>query len=290
MVNGLDAGMGDRHSDGGTPGRRHVHPGVAVSGMEGAALEALLAALPEAGADSEGEQRAVAAFRAARDAGAHQARTRRRDDWRPREQRQAWRSVRASVSLSLASIALSGVAVAAMSVVQSSDDDHGDRRPARPSVDASDWAGPGASPAASRTPSISAAPTQPAPAQDTGAHCRAYEKVQGRGKELDATVWQQLVEAAGGERNVAAYCAEQLAQTAGDTQGKAQKPEKAESEKTATPTASMRPPSVPCAAVTCDTPEPQCAVGSDPIMRVEEPALCGGGSGLPSAGAVSFPP
>ncbi|MGC9539864.1 hypothetical protein [Streptomyces sp. UG1] len=166
MVNGTDAGMGDRHSDGGTPGRRRVHPGDAVPGVEGAALEALLAALPEAGADSEGEQRAVAAFR---DAGAHRARTRRRDDWRPREQRPAWRSVRAAVSLSLASLALSGVAVAAIGVVQSSDGDRRDRRPARPSADASDRSGPGASPAASRTPSVSAARTQPAHAQDTEA-------------------------------------------------------------------------------------------------------------------------
>ncbi|MGC9544748.1 hypothetical protein ACP4J3_49725, partial [Streptomyces sp. UG1] len=120
------------------------------------------------------------------------------------------------------------------------------------------------------------------------AHCRAYEKVKGRGKELDATVWQQLVEAAGGKENVAAYCAEQLAQTAGDKQGKAEKSEK--TERAAEPTASTQPSSVPCAAVICDAPEPQCAVGSGPITSVEEPALCGGGSGLQSARSGSFPP
>jgi hypothetical protein len=44
-------------------------------------------------------------------------------------------------------------------------------------------------------------------AADTEAQCRAYEDVEGRGKAMDATAWQRLVTAAGGERNVAAYCA-----------------------------------------------------------------------------------
>ncbi|WP_411152817.1 hypothetical protein [Streptomyces sp. A30] len=218
--------MGERHSDGGALGRRRVHPGDAVSGPEGAALQALLAALPEAGA--EGEQRAVAAFRSARDAGAHRARTRRRDDWRPRVQRRAWRSVRAAVALSLASLTLSGVAVAAIGVVRSSDDGHADRRPAQPSASASSDVGAGASPAASRTPGASVTPDHPATAQDVEAHCRAYEKVKGRGKAFDATAWQQLVEAAGGENNVAAFCAEQLTQSAAKKHGKAEKTPKAE--------------------------------------------------------------
>ncbi|WP_192583585.1 hypothetical protein [Streptomyces albicerus] len=220
--------MGERHSDGGAPGRRRVHPRDAASGPEGAALEALLAALPEAGADPEGEQRAVAAFRAARDAGTHRARTRRRDDWRPRVQRRAWHSARAAVALSLASLTLSGVAVAAIGVVRSSDDGHRDQKPSQPSASASSRAGAGAPPAASRTPGASATPDHPATAQDTKAHCRAYEKVKGRGKALDATAWQQLVEAAGGEKNVAAYCAEQLARTVGKKQGKAEEATKAE--------------------------------------------------------------
>ncbi|WP_217572471.1 hypothetical protein [Streptomyces sp. GbtcB7] len=196
--------MGERHSDGGALGRRRVHPGDAVSGPEGAALEALLAALPEAGAETEGEQRAVAAFRAARDAGPHRALTRRRDDWRPRVQRRAWHSVRAAVALSLAGLTLSGVAVAAIGVVRSSEDGHAVRRPAQPSASTSRRAGAGPSPAASRTPGASATPDHPASARDTEARCRAYEKVKGRGKALDATAWQRLVEAAGGEKHVAA--------------------------------------------------------------------------------------
>ncbi|MFJ3195501.1 hypothetical protein ACIPJQ_23105 [Streptomyces griseoviridis] len=39
-------------------------------------------AMREGAVDAEGVRRAVAAFRAARDAGRHRARTRDRDDWR----------------------------------------------------------------------------------------------------------------------------------------------------------------------------------------------------------------
>ncbi|GHH29588.1 hypothetical protein [Streptomyces lanatus] len=229
--------MGEPHSDGSAPGRRRVHRSDAVSGPEGSALEALLAALPEAGADRKGEQQAVAAFRAARDVGAHRVRTRRRDDWRPRGQRRAWHSVRAAVALSLASLTLSGVALAAIGVVRSSDDGHGDRRRSQPSATASSQAGAGTPAAESHTPGASAALDHQATAQDTDAHCRAYEAVKGRGKALDATAWRRLVEAAGGTRDVAAYCAEQLTHTAGDEQGRAEKTENAKkAEKAAKPT------------------------------------------------------
>ncbi|MET9836056.1 hypothetical protein ABZ078_43810 [Streptomyces sp. NPDC006385] len=67
---------------------------------------------------------------------------------------------------------------------------------------------------------MSRTPDHLATAQDTEAHCRAFEAVKGRGKTLDATARQQLVEAAGGEQEVAAYCA---AQTAGRTQDKPEK-------------------------------------------------------------------
>jgi hypothetical protein len=51
-------------------------------------LPALLgAALRDGEVDGEAERRAVAAFRAARDAGVQAAPTRRRDDWRPRGSR-----------------------------------------------------------------------------------------------------------------------------------------------------------------------------------------------------------
>jgi hypothetical protein len=60
----------------------------------------------------------------------------------------------------------------------------------------------------SSRPATSAAPAdRPPTAQDTAAHCRAYEKLGGRGKALDSTAFRRLVTAAGGETDVSAYCA-----------------------------------------------------------------------------------
>ncbi|MFD8420619.1 hypothetical protein [Streptomyces sp. NPDC059466] len=63
--------MGERHAD--------ADPffGLAV----GLSLDALLAAVRTTAVDPDAEGRAVAAYRAAREGGAHGARTRRRDDW-----------------------------------------------------------------------------------------------------------------------------------------------------------------------------------------------------------------
>ncbi|MFF1694247.1 hypothetical protein ACFVXC_11555 [Streptomyces sp. NPDC058257] len=63
-------------------------------------VDALLGEAVRSGAvDAEAQRRAVAAFRSARDEGTHRARTRRRDDWRPR----ALGSLRAAASTILAS-------------------------------------------------------------------------------------------------------------------------------------------------------------------------------------------
>jgi hypothetical protein len=197
----MDTDMGERQSEGGVPGRRRVHP-------DDSRIEALLArtmSRPDT-LDAEAEQRAVAAFRDARDAGAHRARTRRRDDWRPRESRRARRSLRATLTLSLAGLALGGVAFAAIgSAGGSSDDGHAARQrthaPVVPST------------TAPRTPAGSVTPVRPDSAKDTEAHCRAYEKkLTGKGKALESTAWQRLVAAAGGEAKVTAYCARQLGQ------------------------------------------------------------------------------
>ncbi|MER8222349.1 hypothetical protein ABTZ58_17525 [Streptomyces sp. NPDC094143] len=232
--------MGEHRSDGGLPGRRQVHPadsahtrravpdtgerpaghartaGPGSPGRPGsspalreAELEALLAAvLIRDGIDAEAEQRAVAAFRAARDAGAHRAGTRRRDDWRSRERRLRGRSLRATLSVLLASLTLGGVAVAAIGSVASTDDpgERG-RTPAVTRAPGPSSGGATDGPAGSG----SARPDHPGTARDTEAHCRAYERAGGRGKALGATAWQRLVEAAGGERNVTAYCAERSA-------------------------------------------------------------------------------
>lgn len=167
-------------------------------------LAALLAtALRGEQSDGDAERRAVAAFRAARDAGAHRARTRRRDDWRPRAQRRRARSLKATLSVLLASLTLGGVAYAAIgSAGGGPDGGEAEGKDVRPSVSAS---GPAASHGSAR-PSASAPAVRPPTAKDTLAHCRVYEKLRGRGKALDSTAFQRLVTAAGGEVNVSAYC------------------------------------------------------------------------------------
>lgn len=230
----MGADMGERHNDGQVFGRRRVHPrgtaSVPADAAGSAALEALLAAaLREGALDAEAEQRAVAAFRAVRDAGAPQARTRRRDDWRPLGHRRVRSSVKATVCLFLAGLTLSGVAFAAIGPGGSfGGGDSGGHGRRQPSPGASDrWSGAPDS-ATSHVPNASVSPDRPDTAQDTEAHCRAYEQVKNRGNAIGSTAWQRLVEAAGGEQNVAAYCAEQLAQDDGnsgksDQSGKAEK-------------------------------------------------------------------
>ncbi|MER7476871.1 hypothetical protein ABTX60_04300 [Streptomyces sp. NPDC126510] len=213
--------MGERPSDGGLSGRGSRHA-LLDSGVE--AL--IVASLVRDGVDAEAEQRAVAAFLAARDAGAPGTRTRRRDDWRARERRHLGRSLRTTLSVLLASLTLGGVAVAAIGVAGSPEDgtkDAPERRPA-PSSTPHDPAGrpPGGSHSHSHSPgtgtghgSAPAHPGRPAPARDTEAHCRAYEDVRQRGKAMRATAWRRLVAAAGGESNVTAYCSEQLGESLG---------------------------------------------------------------------------
>ncbi|MEU9354369.1 hypothetical protein AB0D65_26185 [Streptomyces griseoloalbus] len=213
--------MGERQSDGGSAGRRRVHPegtppsqggpGPVLGGnrvVDAADLETLLAAaLIRDGVDAGAEQRAVAAFLAARETGALRARTRRRDDWRARRRRLGSHSLKATLSMVFAGLTLSGVAVAGIGAAGSSSDDPAEE--GRPT----------GAPSRSTAPSLtgptgpgsgSGRPDRPGAAGDTEAHCRAYEQVDGRGEALDATTWKQLIEAAGGAADVDAYCAEQL--------------------------------------------------------------------------------
>ncbi|MFI6205732.1 hypothetical protein ACIBAI_04950 [Streptomyces sp. NPDC051041] len=231
--------MGERRSDGGSGGRRRAHPGHVASGprstADTAGLEALLAAVMRADEiDAEAEQRAVAAFRAARAAGAHPTRTRRRDDWRPRERWRAGRPPRVTFSVLLAGLALGGVAFAAVGTAGSAPDAGDDAprpRPATsapphripdPAATASDApaataSGTPAAPAATASGTSSGGPGRPGTARETEAHCRAYERVGGRGRALDARAWQRLVETAGGADEVAAYCAGRPARGTGGT-------------------------------------------------------------------------
>ncbi|MFI7016454.1 hypothetical protein [Streptomyces sp. NPDC050164] len=188
-----------------------MRPGEAVPGpwdpRDDTALHTVLAAALLAGDPGpEAERRAVAAFRTARDAGAHRARTRHRDDWRLPAQRRTGRPVKTTAAAVLTSIALGGVAVAAIGSVGSSGNGIGER--AHPSVVAPARPGDEASPASSGGPGRRDGSSS---AQDTEAHCRAYERVKDRGRTLDATAWRRLVAAAGGEDEVDGYCAERLA-------------------------------------------------------------------------------
>ncbi|MER5471052.1 hypothetical protein [Streptomyces sp. NPDC002685] len=177
---------------------------------DAATLETELGAvLREGHLDPEAEQRALTAFRAAHEESAHRARTRRRDDWRLPAERRAGRPVKITLGVVFASLTLGGVAVAAIgSVGSSTDGDGAARETAHPSAVAPDQPGGEAPSASSGVPG----PTdRSATAQDTEAHCRAYEQVKDRGTALDGTAWQRLVTAAGGMDKVAAYCSEQLA-------------------------------------------------------------------------------
>ncbi|MFI1162371.1 hypothetical protein ACH4UM_01875 [Streptomyces sp. NPDC020801] len=230
--------MGERQSDRSARGRRRVHPDGAGPGVvagtrdAGVPPEALLAAALRVGPlDAAAEQRAVEAFRAARAAGADRAaRTRRRDDWRPRERRRVRREVKATIALFLASLTLGGVAVAAIGPAGWPGAEPGGGPRSSPSAATPAGTSEERPTAGSRTPGASATPSRPDTARDTEAHCRAYEQVKGRGKALGATAWQRLVAAAGGEENVTAYCAQRLERAAagkgadrGDGTGKAGK-------------------------------------------------------------------
>ncbi|MER6164195.1 hypothetical protein [Streptomyces violaceorubidus] len=209
--------MGARHGEG--DGRDAGPPRSAPDGD--ARTEALLAAAlrgERAGAD--GERRALAAFRAAREAEpARAARTRRRDDWRPREGRHPGRAPKTALSVLLASLTLGGVAYAAAMGGDGSAADPGDPRrtlpaapadsaPARPAATShATTPVPVTPPPATTPPGASVPVDHPSAARDTEARCRAYARLEDRGEALDAPAWQPLVTAAGGAEHVAAYCA-----------------------------------------------------------------------------------
>ncbi|MEU7381409.1 MULTISPECIES: hypothetical protein [unclassified Streptomyces] len=224
------------------------HGSGADDGTRAAALEPALRRALRAGAlDTSAEQRAVAAFRAARAEGVHQ-RARRRDDWRSRHV-PGRRSVRAAVAVLLAGLTFSGVAIAAIGSPESDgkvEDDGRVRRHPSPTAPQAPAPAPASAPASATTaPSGSGSPTPapsgpgsptpaPAPApsvtryrpptaKDIQAHCRAYPSVKGSGKALESTAWKRFIEAAGGEDNVEAYCADQLSQSGTGNAGNAGK-------------------------------------------------------------------
>ncbi|WP_069770844.1 hypothetical protein [Streptomyces sp. LUP30] len=214
--------MGERLKDGAGHGRRRARPDDVLAGLSG--LEALLVRALRAPGDrpqegSEGEQRAVAAFRAARDTGdarARRVRARRRDDWRPQARRHTARSLRVTLCALIAGLALGGAAFAAIGSGTGGDDGigvgvrGGGGGVERPRQSAGGTTGP--SGALSAVPAATGGADRDRPAtsesgKEAAARCRAYEKARGRGEDLGSLVWQGLVAAAGGESHVEAYCA-----------------------------------------------------------------------------------
>lgn len=182
-------------------------------------LDGLLAAAARpAHTATEAEERAVAAFRAARDEGALSAPTRRKDDWRPAGPRVriapvGW--IKAGLGTLVTGLTLGGVAMAAGEVPAPFGDTHD--TPSPPTAGASSRQGvqtPGRGPSASPTagPTARTPDERPPTAKDELAHCRVYESgQQGQGRAaLAGTAWQRLEDAAGGPDAVGAYCARLL--------------------------------------------------------------------------------
>ncbi|MFF1510342.1 hypothetical protein [Streptomyces sp. NPDC058326] len=204
-----------------------------TTGKAGGALETGTAAGGSAGerpgreaartGGEDAEASALAAFRAAREAGLHTAgRTRRRDDWTPGAGRRRRRSLRAAAA-ALASVALGGVAIAAVDLPGRLQDDpvpvpapaHEPRRytpratePVPPEAGVKPTV-PSAGPALER---LDRGPEGLPGKHEREALCHAYGAVTGEKKEQDkeralrSPAWQRLVVAAGGEENVAEYC------------------------------------------------------------------------------------
>lgn len=185
-------------------------------------LEALFDAANRPGALSPAaEEKALHAFRTAREQGVHAAplRWRRgRDDWRPADERRLTRPLKALLAGVVLAAALGGVAAAGDGSLSLPFGGGAEPKPARsaPAV-------PGAGeesvrdgrwgPQRSATPSPSASHEsprkRPRAAQDTVAHCRVYlAAAEGRGRPGN-TVTTRLAEAAGNRDAVPGYC-EQL--------------------------------------------------------------------------------
>ncbi|MFF1481662.1 hypothetical protein ACFVYD_29620 [Streptomyces sp. NPDC058301] len=206
--------MGERLSGDGVPARhRHGHAGGPVSGPGDAhdfgALEAALAAALRADhLDPETERRALSAFRSAAHGVAAPARTRRRDDWRRHEERRLRHPLRMTFGAVFASLALGGVAVAAIgSAASPTERTDTDRATASPSAVTPTARGGTALPV---PPRRSGPGERVSPAEDTADRCRAYEQAQKDGQTLEETTRKRLVDAAGDKSKVSAYCAEQL--------------------------------------------------------------------------------
>ncbi|MFI7008366.1 hypothetical protein [Streptomyces sp. NPDC050145] len=183
----------------------------AASGLDDIA-ERIGEALRRQPLDDRAEEAALAAFRSARAANNTALRTRRRDRWGPVTRGRRW--ARTGALTVAAGTLFGGIAVASIGVVDSTRHHASEVRttssPVRSEAPAHGGrppvpAGPEASPSASPSPAHHGG------AKGIEAHCHAFEKAfekgEGRGHALKSTAWQRLVRAAGGEQQVAGYCA-----------------------------------------------------------------------------------
>ncbi|MFC9247273.1 hypothetical protein ACFT7S_25720 [Streptomyces sp. NPDC057136] len=197
-------------------------------------LAALLAAARRTAApDADDELRATAAFRAARDGGAHDAVRspwwRRRDDWRPVRRWRGMRPVRVMLGGFVVAATLGGVAVAAgTGTLPTPFGDGGKGAPdsVHPTRDTSATpeghrsgeggapresptpGGDGTGKAATTTPGFLLPSDGPGRGRDEAALCRVYAKHRDSGKAVDSTAFARLKAAAGeaSEAAVNAYC------------------------------------------------------------------------------------
>ncbi|MFG2499799.1 hypothetical protein ACGFSB_16490 [Streptomyces sp. NPDC048441] len=161
-------------------------------------VDALLGEAVRSGTvDAEAQRRAVAAFRSSwdeGDEGGHRARTRRRDDWRPRGRRRTLGSLRAMVGMVLAGLLLGGVAVASIATTGTGAPDPAKESPRSVHPSPAAPAAPAApapplpqSSTTSRSPSPTAAPSDRASAKDAkGAKGKGADKGKGKDKKKGA--------------------------------------------------------------------------------------------------------
>jgi hypothetical protein len=202
-------------------------------------LDELLAACARpAPAGPEGEKRAVAAFRAARDEGSWSTSPRRTDDWRAAEPRVRTGWIKAGLGTFVVGLTLGGVAMAAGAIPTPFG---GPQDRPRPAPSASSGPGeqtPGSGPSASSTagPATRTPDVRPSTAKDRLAHCRVYEAKQGQGRAaLDSTALQRLEDAAGGPDAVAAYCARLLSEQLPGQSSTSPQPKDKDKDKVADP-------------------------------------------------------
>ncbi|GAB3003121.1 hypothetical protein GCM10023080_081020 [Streptomyces pseudoechinosporeus] len=226
--NGDERLSGEAHKPEAAPRLGHTTKHDDASGLDSTA-QRIGEALRRRPLDDSAEQTAVAAFRSARTASDGALRTRRRDDWRPKTRKQRW--ARGGALTLATSTLLGGIAFASIGVMDSgrhhtpqAGTSHEMRRPPAPTPGGQD------SPSTGSGTAPTASSSRPSTAKDVEAHCRAYGKVKDRGHALNATAWQRLVRAAGGEQQVAAYCAQLMgpADEATPTPTKPSKTEKPE--------------------------------------------------------------